>query len=167
MWQPMQDLLSGHSIALYYYNLAYSLPIYLHIDLRTDNQNALVFWWNASTCRHLGIGGTHPDPAVRKAQKDGMTTYRRLKPYFAAGTFRGIDEQTHVHTDGKTNTAVVNCFNLSKVAVEREVRLSPTQLGLPSGKNYQFSIASFHRSGDIYTGKVSIPAEGHTLIEVT
>jgi hypothetical protein len=59
IWQPMQDLLNGHSIALYYYNLAYSLPIYLHIDLRTDNQNALVLWWNASTCRHLGIGGTH------------------------------------------------------------------------------------------------------------
>jgi hypothetical protein len=167
MWQPMLDLLSGHSIALYYYNLAYSLPIYLHIDLRTDNQNALVFWWNASTCRHLGIGGTHPDPAVRKAQKEGMTTYRRLKPYFAAGTFYGIDEQTHVHTDGKTNTAVVNCFNLSNVAVEREIRFAPAKLGLASGKTYQFSGAGFHRAGDMYAGRVSIPAEGHMLIEVT
>jgi hypothetical protein len=167
MWQPMQDLLSGHSIALYYYNLAYSLPIYLHIDLRTDNQNALVFWWNASTCRHLGIGGTHSDPAVRKAQKDGMTTYRRLKPYFAAGIFYGIDEQTHVHADAKTNTAVVNCFNLGKAAVDREIRFVPAQLGLPPGKNYQFSVAGFHRSGETYIGKVSIPAEGHTLIEVT
>lgn len=166
MWQPMQDLLSGHSIALYYYNLAYSLPIYLHIDLRTDNQNALVFWWNASTCRHLGIGGTHPDPAVRKAQKDGMTTYRRLKPYFAAATFYGIDEQTHVHTDAKTNTAVINCFNLTKVAAEREVRFEPAQLGLSPAKTLRFSGATFERSGDIYVGKVSIPAEGHTLIEV-
>ena len=34
-----------------------SLPLYIHIDLRTDNRNALVFWWYASTCRHLGIGG--------------------------------------------------------------------------------------------------------------
>ena len=167
MWQPMQDLLSGHSIALYYYNLAYSLPIYLHIDLRTDNQNALVFWWNASTCRHLGIGGTHPDPAVRKAQKDGMTTYRRLKPYFAAGVFYGIDEQTHVHTNAKNNTAVVNCFNLGKGPVGKEIRFVPAQLGLSPAKTYQFSAGGFQRVGDIYVGKVNIPAEGHTLFEVT
>jgi hypothetical protein len=167
MWQPMQDLLSGHSIALYYYNLAYSIPIYLHIDLRTDNQNALVFWWNASTCRHLGIGGTHSDPVARKAQKEGMATYRRLKPYFAAGTFYGIDEQTHVHTDAKTNTAVVNCFNLSNVAVEREIHFVPAQLGLSPSKTYKFSIAGIQRSGDIYIGKVSVLAEGHTLIEIT
>ena len=78
MWSPMKDLVGGHSMALYYYNLAYSLPLYLHIDLRKDNPQCLMFWWNASTCRHLGIGGTHPDPAVRKAQKDAMTAYRRL-----------------------------------------------------------------------------------------
>ena len=63
MWAPMEDLLSGRAITLYYYNLAYGLPLYIHIDLRADNQNALVFW-NASTCRHLGIGGTHKDAAV-------------------------------------------------------------------------------------------------------
>ena len=145
MWMPMQDLLSGHSIALYYYNLAYSLPIYLHIDLRTDNRNALVFWWNASTCRHLGIGGTHPDAAVRTAQKEGMANYRRLKPYFAAATFYGIDEQTHVHSDEKTNTAVMNCFNLSNVPIEKEIRFDPAQLGLSSAKTYQFSGGGFHR----------------------
>jgi hypothetical protein len=61
MWMPREDLLSGRAIALYYYNLAYNIPLYIHIDLRTDNLNALVFWWNASTCRHLGIGGTHED----------------------------------------------------------------------------------------------------------
>jgi hypothetical protein len=167
MWMPMQDLLSGHSIALYYYNLAYSLPIYLHIDLRTDNRNALVFWWNASTCRHLGIGGTHPDAAVRTAQKEGMANYRRLKPYFAAATFYGIDEQTHVHSDEKTNTAVMNCFNLSNVAIEKEIRFDSAQLGLSPAKTYQFSGGSFHRSADVYVGKVSIPAEAHTLIEIT
>src|ERR1035438_2056656 len=98
MWKPLLDLTSGHSVALYYYNLAYSLPLYIHIDLRSDNENAVVFWWNASTCRHLGIGGTHLDPATRQAQQQGMANYRRLKPYFAAGAFCGIDEQTHVHT---------------------------------------------------------------------
>jgi hypothetical protein len=167
MWKPIQDLLSGHSIALYYYNLAYSLPVYLHIDLRSDNQNAVVFWWNASTCRHLGIGGTHPDPVARQAQKDGMVNYRRLKPYFAAGAFYGIDEQTHVHTDSKTNKAVMNCFNLGEQPVEKEIRFAPARLGLSSGKMYRFSDASFQRSGDVYVGKVHIPAQGHVLVEVT
>ncbi len=167
MWKPMQDLLSGHSVALYYYNLAYSLPLYLHIDLRTDNKNALVFWWNASTCRHLGIGGTHPDQAVRQAQKEGMANYRRLKHYFASGTFYGIDEQTHVHTDREGKSAVINCFNLDDKPMEREVRFEPARLGLSTGATFKFAGADFTRSGDAYIGRVRIPAEAHTLIEVT
>jgi hypothetical protein len=167
MWRPMQDLTSGRSIALYYYNLAYSLPLYIHIDLRTDNHNAVVFWWNASTNRHLGIGGTHPDPAVRQAQKDGMANYRRLKPYYAVGAFYGIDEQTHVHTDRAGKTAVMNCFNLDNQPAEKEIRFEPANLGLSPDKTYQFTGAAFSRSGNVYVGKVSIPALGHTLVEVT
>lgn len=167
MWKPMEDLTSGRSIALYYYNLAYSLPLYIHIDLRTDNQNAVVFWWNASTCRHLGIGGTHPDPSVRQAQKEGMANYRRLKPYFAVGVFYGIDEQTHVHSDHEGKSAVMNCFNLDEHPVEREIRFEPARLGLSPNRTYQFSGATLSRSGDAYVGKVSIPGLGHTLVEVT
>ena len=163
----MEDLTSGRSIALYYYNLAYSLPLYIHIDLRTDNKNALVFWWNASTCRHLGIGGTHPDEAVRRAQKEGMTNYRRLKPYYASGKFYGIDEQTHVHTDPEGKSAVINCFNLDEQPAEREIRFEPARLGLSTGATLKFSGADFTRSGDAYVGRVSIPARGHTLVEVT
>lgn len=166
MWRPMQDLTSGRSIALYYYNLAYSLPLYIHIDLRTDNRNALVFWWNASTCRHLGIGGTHPDPAVRQAQKEGMVHYRRLKPYFASGAFYGIDEQTHVHSSREGQSAVVNCFNLDERPLEREIRFEPARLGLSPDKTYRFSGATLKRSGTDYVGLVSIPALGHRLIEV-
>ncbi len=167
MWKPMEDLTSGRSIALYYYNLAYSLPLYIHIDLRTDNKNALVFWWNASTCRHLGIGGTHPDEAVRHAQKEGMTNYRRLKPHYASGKFFGIDEQTHVHTDPEGKSAVINCFNLDEQPAEREIRFEPARLGLSAGANLKFTGADFTRSGDAYVGRVSIPGRGHTLIEVT
>ena len=167
MWKPMQDLLSGHSIALYYYNLAYSLPLYIHIDLRTDNQNALVFWWNASTCRHLGIGGTHPDPAVRQAQKEGMANYRRLKPYFASGVFYGIDEQTHLHADPNGKSAVLNCFNLDNNDTEREIRIEPERMGLSPGQTFHFSGADFRRSGDSYIVKVRIPARSHKLVEVT
>ncbi len=167
MWKPMEDLLSGRAVALYYYNLAYSLPLYIHIDLRTDNSNALVFWWNASTCRHLGIGGTHPDEEVRRAQKEAMTSYRRLKPYFASGIFRGIDEQTHVHVDPGGKGAVMNCFNLDDSDAEREIRFDAAQLGLAPGKTYQFSgNYGFERSGDVYVGRVKIARHGHTLIEI-
>jgi hypothetical protein len=168
MWKPMDDLLSGHSVALYYYNLAYSLPLYIHIDLRTDNENALVFWWNASTCRHLGIGGTHPNAVVRQAQKDGMANYRRLKPYFVSGTFYGIDEQTHVHSAPDRRSAVINCFNLDVTDSEREIDFQPAKLGLLPEKDYHFSNGNFSRSSlQSYRGRVRIPAHGHTLLEVS
>jgi hypothetical protein len=61
----------------------------------------------------------------------------------------------------------MNCFNLDEHPVEREIRFEPARLGLSSAKTYQFSGGSFNRSGDAYVGKVSIPALGHTLVEVT
>ncbi|MEO6964524.1 MAG: hypothetical protein ABI076_01335, partial [Acidobacteriaceae bacterium] len=134
---------------------------------RADNENAVVFWWNASTCRHLGIGGTHPDAAVRQAQKESMASYRRLKPYFAVGAFYGMDEQTHVHTDREGKSAVMNCFNLEDHPIEREIRFEPARLGLLHNKIYQFSDATLRRSGEAYVGTVSIPAFGHKLVEVT
>ncbi len=51
--------------------------------------------------------------------------------------------------------------------VEKEIRFEPAKLGLTPGKTYQFAGAAFSRSGDAYVGKVSIPALGHTLVEVT
>jgi len=78
MWNPMDDLVGGHSIALYYFNLAYSIPAYIHIDLRKDNAQCMMLWWNISTCRHLGVGGTHHDEGVRNAQKQTLATYRHL-----------------------------------------------------------------------------------------
>ena len=71
MWSPMKDLVGGHSMALYYYNLAYSLPLYLHIDLRTDNAQCLMFWWNASTCRHLGNRRNPPRPRRPQGSEGG------------------------------------------------------------------------------------------------
>jgi hypothetical protein len=166
MWKPMENLLSGQSIALYYYNLAYSIPLYIHIDLRTDNQNAIVFWWNASTCRHLGIGGTHPDEAVRRVQAQSVASYRRLKHYFASGVFYGIDEQTHIHSAGDGKSAVMNCFNLDDHLVEREIRFDPKRFGLSPDKSYEFSGAAFSKTGGAYVGVVRIPARGHILVEI-
>jgi uncharacterized protein YciI len=149
----MRDLLSGHSIALYYFNLAYSLPLYIHIDLRRDNAQGLMLWWNMSSCRHLGLGGTHQDPATRQAHQEAMRAYRRLKPFFAAGTFYGIDEQTHVHRHPSESRAVINCFNLEDRAVMRGLEFEPARFGLKEGK---------------YDAprQVTIPAQGHVLVEV-
>ncbi|MEN6454389.1 MAG: hypothetical protein ABFD10_09025, partial [Prolixibacteraceae bacterium] len=130
MWDPMNDLVSGRSKSLYYYNLAYNIPLYDHINLKTDNANALVFWWTASTCRYLGIGGrfgvkasppsvevqfahlgigekNSPPPEIWQAQKKAMQTYLRLKPFFVRGDFYGIDELTHIHTLSSQNSSVI------------------------------------------------------------
>ena len=167
MWMPMDDLLSRRSLALYYYSLAYSLPLYIHIDLRTDNQNALVFWWNASTCRHLGIGGTHKDPQVQRAHKEAMVHYRRLKPYFAAGTFYGLEEMIHLHRHPAASAAVINCFNLEEQAVERSIEFEPARFGLDPAKEYRVTGASSRRDPDRYTLEASIPARGHVLVEIS
>ncbi|MFO1447805.1 MAG: hypothetical protein U1F61_06570 [Opitutaceae bacterium] len=166
MWNPMQDLVGGHSIALYYYNLAYSIPLYLHIDLRTDTKQGLMFWWNASTVRHLGIGGTATDPEVRAMHQQSMATYLRLKPFFAAGTFYGIDELTHVHRHPTQSAAVVNCFNLTDQPVVRRIRFNPVRFGLEARLDYRVAGAAATTAGDEFEMDVSIPAYGHSLIEI-
>jgi hypothetical protein len=154
MWDPMRDLVGGHSIALYYYNLAYSIPLYIHIDLRKDNDQALMLWWNISTCRHLGLGGTHADPAARQAQKQAMSHYRCLKPYFARGIFYGIDEQTHMHRHPTESSAVINCFNLDDRPATRRLDLDPARVGLDPNRRYT------------YPKEVQVAPYGHTLVEV-
>ncbi|RJP73808.1 MAG: hypothetical protein C4532_03860 [Candidatus Abyssobacteria bacterium SURF_17] len=111
MWDPFEDLESGRAKALYYYNMACNIPLYLHIDLRTDNMNCIVFWWYASTCRHLGIGGTHERAVVSRAQIDAMKTYRRLERFFKRGIFLGISEDIHLHVLPAENAFVLNIFN--------------------------------------------------------
>lgn len=113
MWEPMEDLRSGRARSLYYYNLGCNVPVYLHIDLRDDNEHALVLWWYASTCRHLGIGGTHARPAVAEAQKQAMRQYRRLERFYKQGEFFGMHEEAHVHALPGEHAFVVNLFNLS------------------------------------------------------
>ncbi len=166
MWDPMTDLVGGHSIALYYYNLAYSLPLYIHIDLRKDNGQCLMFWWNASTCRHLGIGGTHADPAVRKAQKEAMATYQRLAPFFKAGKFYGLDEMVHVHVHPTEPAAVINCFNLESQPATRHIEFAPSRFGLDRTKEYRAIGATASRHGEQYLLDVVVPPYGHALMEL-
>ncbi len=125
--------------ALAAWHLAHSIPLYIHNDLRADNENAVGFWWNASTGRHLGIGGTHGDEAIRRAQAQSMDKYRRVKRYFACGVFYRIDEQTHVHSARDGKSAIMNCSNLDHAPVEREIHFDPKGLGLSPNKSYAFS----------------------------
>jgi hypothetical protein len=166
MWDPMTDLVGGHSIALYYFNLAYALPLYLHIDLRKDNAQCLMFWWNASTCRHLGIGGTHPDPSIHKAHQDAMRIYRRLETFFKAGIFYGIDEMTHAHVHPSEPAAVINCFNLEDHPAKRSVEFAPDRVGLGAGRSYKVTGGTVRASGNTMMIDVEIPSYGHTLLEL-
>ena len=116
MWNSMEDLLAGRAISLYYYNLSYTIPLYLHINLKNDNGNALAFWWFASTCRHLGVGGKS-EAKVRESHKKAMQTYTPLKRFYTQGTFYGIDETVHAHTLPDIGESVINVFNLENKPV--------------------------------------------------
>ncbi len=171
MWRPLEDLVSHRARSLYYYNLACNVPLYVHIDLRDDNAHCVMLWWYASTCRHLGIGGTHRNPATAEAQVQAMRTYRRLKPYFTRGDFYGVPgcaEQMHVHALPERHSAVINVFNLSDEprVVEGEVDLG--QIGLPPDEWYAHPAP--HARIDSGRGRLTIsrrlPAWGHELIEL-
>jgi hypothetical protein len=113
MWQPFDDLYTGRARSLYYYALSSNVPIYLHIDLRDDNEHATAFWWFASTCRHLGIGGTHHDVNVVNGHLHAAKRYRELDRFFKTGRFYGIGEEIHVHVLPEERAFVVNVFNLT------------------------------------------------------
>ena len=144
MWDPMQDILEGRAKSLYYYNLGCNIPIYLHIDLRDDNEHCLALWWYASTCRHLGIGGTHSNPAVAEAQKRAMVLYNELQSFYKRGEFYGISEEVHVHVLPDEEAFVVNLFNLSDNARAISGEISFERMNLPIDEWY---IAPNHHRG--------------------
>lgn len=137
MWDAMGDLKEGRTRALYYYNLGCNVPIYTHVNLAQDNESCVVLWWWASTCRHLGIGGTSPNTAVAAAQKQAMQRYRKLERFFKRGEFFGISEEIHLHVLPRENSFVVNLFNLSdgKRTVGGSIPLE--KLGLDPKRSYQ------------------------------
>jgi hypothetical protein len=137
MWNPLEDLLSGKALSLFYYNLAYSLPLYLHINMENDNDACLAFWWYASTVRHIGVGG--PSTSSGQAQSNdvrfaaygrAMAEYSSLKDLYARGDFYALDELTHFHVLPEEERCVVNAFNLTDVPVSREVEIRLNDLGL-------------------------------------
>jgi hypothetical protein len=163
MWDPMRDLLERRSMSQYYFNLAYGLPTYLHIDLRTDNKECIVFWWNASTCRHLGVGGKSADPEIWEAQKQAMQEYLKYKQFFTQGTFYGLDETVHVHTLLESRKAVINFFNLTDEDAKKVVKFKLSEIGLPSRDVY-IKNGVCAQNGDQIELRVQVPAKGHRLM---
>jgi hypothetical protein len=113
MWNPMADIVEGRAAALYYANLGCNVPIYTHVTLANDNIHCLILWWYASTCRHLGIGGTHHDPKVVEAQQTAMAWYRAHGRFYKRGEFFGLGEEIHFHVLPQENAFTVNVFNIS------------------------------------------------------
>jgi len=134
MWDPLADIASGRARALYYYNLGCNVPIYLHINLRKDTRGCVVLWWYASTCRHLGIGGTHGDPAVVAAQQAAMRKYRELERFFKRGEFYGAGEEVHLHALPEENAFVANLFNLSGRTRVVSGSIALRRMGLKAGR---------------------------------
>jgi hypothetical protein len=128
MWDPYADLLRGKALSLYEYNLAYDIPLYLHINSVYDSPTMLAFWWYASCCRHLGIGGLSEDDAQWPRLLEAMAQYRRLQAWFARGRFVGIDRFTHLHVLDGEGGAVLTAFNLSGSELKRSVTLAPAVL---------------------------------------
>jgi len=114
MWNPMQDLLSGRATQLFEYNLAYSIPLYLHINENSDNENMLQFWWYASLARHLGIGGLKDKNNPKyKILKQAMIFYKTIKSIMTRGTFYGLDYNVHLHVAEDKASGVITAYNLT------------------------------------------------------
>lgn len=127
---PIEHLLSGRALSLFYYRLGYDLPLYLQINMDADNDSCLAFWWYASTVRHLGITGGRGDQARYELYKQTMSQYMSMKDLYARGEFYAIDELTHFHVLPEAGKCVLNAFNLTDTPISRRVEVRLSDLGL-------------------------------------
>jgi hypothetical protein len=153
---------------LYEYNLAYDIPLYLHINSAHDSPALLAFWWYASCCRHLGIGGLAEGDEQWPRLVEAMGRYRALQPWFARGRFVGIDRFTHLHVldrgpDGDGG-AVLTAFNLTADPVRRTVRLVLADLGLGSAPEVTGAPASL--ADEVLTIDLDLPPLSPLVVEI-
>lgn len=165
MWNCINDLKSGKALALYYYNLACNIPLYLHIAMAADNDNCIFFWWAASTIRHLGVGGKYGlddqppgyDPEKRfNAYREQMGIYKQLKPYFVRGEFHGLAENIHLHTLPGIDGGVITAFNLTEEQQQLEFTIPSEMLGTSEQMNVKGADANWGEKGPVL--KLTIPA---------
>ncbi|MBD3214662.1 MAG: hypothetical protein GF311_18775 [Candidatus Lokiarchaeota archaeon] len=125
MWNPLEDLLSHKAFQLYEYNMAYNIPLYLHINENSDNENMIQFWWYASVVRHLGIGGLKDKKDEKfKTLKQAMVLYKNIKTILTRGVFYGIDPMTHLHISEKKDKAVIITSNLSSKTISKFIKIN-------------------------------------------
>jgi hypothetical protein len=164
MWDPYTDLLSGRALSLYEYNLAYDIPLYLHINSAHDSPAMLAFWWYASCCRHLGIGGLAEGDEQWPRLVEAMRRYRALQPYFARGRFVGIDPLTHLHVLDEEGGAVLAVYNLTATEVRRSVTI--TSAAMPFGEAPEVAGAPGTTAGGVLTIDLVIPPLSPLVIEI-
>lgn len=165
MWNPLEDLLSGKALSLFYYNLACEIPLYLHIDMSRDNDNCLAFWWYASTVRHLGVGGGKGDSQRFEAYKTAMREYLSLKDLYSRGEFYGLDELTHLHVLPNEGRCVLNAYNLTDAPVSREVDVRLNDLGLMEGVTVEG--VPYEASGSRLRLKLEIPPFSPVVVKMS
>ena len=133
MWDPYADLKQGRLQRLYYYNLAYQKPLYLHIDLAKDSATQMVFWYVASTVRHLGIGNYSALSNERRSSvRKAVGLYARLREFFTRGVFGGQDPMTHTHVLPGRGALVLR-FNPSDTGVRGRLSMGAEDLGCADG----------------------------------
>ncbi|MFX1478005.1 MAG: hypothetical protein ACFFCI_07720 [Promethearchaeota archaeon] len=173
MWNPMQDLLSGRATQLFEYNLAYSIPLYLHINEHSDNENMLQFWWYASLARHLGIGGLKDKNSLKyKALKQAMVLYRKIKPILTRGSFYGISYNIHLHVAEDNSSSIITAYNLTsrKISTLIELNLSKYRLNVSTFEIYNgvhnkiSDVDLIQKSNHVIEFKVEIPALSPIII---
>jgi hypothetical protein len=171
MWRPIEDLLSGRALCLYYYNLACDIPLYDHITAEYDNDACLGFWWYASTIRHLGIGGKKGLDSKQinesrwQAYLKAMERYGRLRDWLVRGRFVGIDEWTHLHVLAGRPGGVLVAFNMGEQPVERTVVIKSADLGLGEGEP-PVSGARATRVGDGLQLSLTIAPRSPLVVEI-
>ncbi len=127
---PLDALLSGKALALFYYNLAYDLPLTIRLDMTKDNDNCLAFWYYASTVRHLGICSSVFDQDRFDAYRNAIDTYTKLKTIYTQGVFYGWDELTHAHVLSEQSLCVINAFNITDVQVNKQLEVRLNDMGI-------------------------------------
>ncbi|MBI4552109.1 MAG: hypothetical protein HY710_07585 [Candidatus Latescibacteria bacterium] len=172
MWNPIEDLTSGKARCLYYYNLAYDIPLYDHLTMEGDNDHCLSFWWYASTVRHLGLGGKkglnspQENETRYQAYKQAMAVYLTLKDLYTRGTFEGVDELTHLHYLPGTGRAVLNAFNLDHDPLEKAVTLDLRQIGIDPRRTLLIDGAEWRQAGSQLQLHLTIPPMSPLLVTI-
>jgi hypothetical protein len=177
MWNCINDLQSGKALCLYYYNLSSNIPLYLHINMAADNDNALFFWWAASTIRHLGIGGKISNPLIEPPGKlpdydkearwntycRCMKIYKRLKAYYQRGVFTGLSPDAHLHTLGKEDGGVLDLFNRTQYTMTVSYTLTPAMIDTGIAR---IDGADWQRIGDEIHITATVAPMSHQLVAI-